>query len=204
MDAEWEMVPWYVNGSLSDSEMAALDVRKDTDPDFAAEIEHQLALATGVCMLTDPEIEAAQARSWAKLSAQIEADEAARKPAAAQGSWLSGLMSNLSGGYALAGVACAALLMAVFVMGPGPANDPDGYRTLTSDPGAIGAFIKVQPAADLARADLERVLGENGLRIVDGPSDSGVFRVEVAEGSDMEAVATDLMAAPEILFAAPE
>ena len=203
-DAEWELIPWYVNGSLSEEEAAALERRKEADPDFAAEIERQLALATGVCMLNDTEIEAAEARSWAKLSAQIAAEEAARKPIAAKRSWLSSIMSNLQGRYAMAGMACLALMLAAFLMGPGPSNDPDGYRTLTSDPQQSGLFIKVQPAASLERAELERILNENGLTIVGGPSDTGVYRVAASAGTNIDNAAKDLMAAPEILFAAPE
>lgn len=203
-DALWELIPWFVNGSLSDEEIALVEQRRETDPEFAAEIERQLAVATGVCMLSEPEIEAAEARSWAKLSAQIAADEAARTPTPAQQSWWSALLSNLQGGYAMAGVACAALMLAVFVMGGDGSTGDDGFRTLTSDPNQVGVFIKLQPAADVSAAEIEQILAANGLTLVDGPSEGGVYRAEAPGEADLEQVAEALMSAPEITFAAPE
>ena len=202
-DAVWELIPWYVNGTLGVQEAQMVERKRDSDPEFAAELEHQLAVAAGVRMLTEPEVEQAEARSWDSLRARIEAEEGARSPAQ-QRSWWAGWLPDLQGGYAMAGLACVALLLGVVFLGQtGPGSD-QGFQTLTSDPQSGGMVIKIQPAADLDRAVLERLLSENGLKLIGDPSSAGVYRAEIAEGADPQAVADILMGTPEILFAAPE
>lgn len=221
-DALWELIPWYVNGSLGAAETRAVEARRDADPAFAAEIERQSALAAGLAMQEVPDLEAAEARSIASLRARIEAEDRARTAAAPAGqAWWTRWLPDLGrGGFAAAGTACAALVAVLFLSGVMTGNTPDGpggdYRTLTSDPGAPGTFIKFQPAGGVTRAALERLLAEHGMELVGDASETGVFRARLRdrtgqatgtgtdEGLDTDALAGTLMQAEEILFAAPE
>ena len=51
---------------------------------------------------------------------------------------------------------------------------------------------------------LERLLAAQGLTLAGEPSESGVFRALAPRDADLAAAAERLMAAPQILFAAPE
>lgn len=212
-DALWALIPWYVNGTLDDDETRAVERRRDSDPAFAAEIDQQSALAAGIAAQEMPDLQAAESRSLASLKARIAAEDRARGTAtggqgwwAALAGWLPGLGGG--GGLAVAGTACAALL-AVLVLsgvmtGSGPETPQGDFRTLTSDPDTPGAFIKFQPAGDVSRDALERLLAAHGLALVGDASETGVFRARAREGMDTDALAGTLMQAEEILFAAPE
>ncbi|SFH62944.1 hypothetical protein [Albimonas pacifica] len=203
-DDLWALIPWYVNGTLDAAESAAVQRAIAADDDFAAEVDRQLGVAARVCMLEEPQMEQAQARSWETLRARIEAEERARMPAPAQESAFARLLAKLTSraGLAVAGGVCAAALaIAVLPIGVG---EDDAYRTLTSQTAEAGAAIRFQAAPDVPRAALERLLAAQGLTLLGEPSEGGVFRAAGPEGADLDAAAQALMAAPEILFAAPE
>uniref|UniRef100_A0AAN0MM07 Zf-HC2 domain-containing protein n=1 Tax=Yoonia rhodophyticola TaxID=3137370 RepID=A0AAN0MM07_9RHOB len=52
-DAIWELIPWYVNGSLPEDEAATVAAHSETCPDCEAEIARQQVLAKKVAT-TDP------------------------------------------------------------------------------------------------------------------------------------------------------
>ncbi len=200
--APWDLIPWYVNGTLSDAESALVERYRDADPAFAAEIERETGVAAKVCMLED--VEDAQARSWETLRARIEAEEAARTPVSDKRAWWTNMLPSGRQGFALAGFACAVMIAAFVVTGQNPGSDGEEFRTLTGDPVEGGPAIKFRAAADLDRAVLEQVLAARGLTLIDGPSDTGVYRAGASGETDLESAADALMQAPEILFAAPE
>lgn len=202
-DELWELIPWYVNGSLPADEMEAVRQRMEDSPAFADEVRRQTTLAKEVAT-SDP-FEAPTAASWDKLRAQIEAE---RSPAAAPqtpprgnvvdiSAWLGRLQGNLLP----AGLAVAAGLALVLLVLP----TDDGFRTLTGG-GAEGASIRFQPAEGVAMAELDAILEARGLVRVSGPSEAGVYtaapKVDGA-AADLESLSAALKAAPEILFAAP-
>ncbi|MGR3783777.1 MAG: hypothetical protein ACU0DT_21220 [Albimonas sp.] len=206
-DDLWALIPWYVNGTLDAAEAAAVQRAIDADDAFAAEVDRQLGVAARVCLLEEPQMAQAQARSWDTLRARIEAEERARTPAPAPGETVSGavprLLSRLGSrlGLALAGGLCAAAL-AIAVLAPGGGDD--AYRTLTSQGVEAGPAIRFQAAPELGRDELERLLAAQGLTLAGEPSESGVFRALAPRDADLAAAAERLMAAPQILFAAPE
>lgn len=200
--APWDLIPWYVNGTLSDEETALVERYRTEDPAFAAEIERETGVAAKVCMLED--LEEAKARSWETLRARIEAEEAARTPLSDKRSWWANLLPSGRQGFALAGLACAAMIAVFVVTGQNSGTDGEEFRTLTGDPVEGGPVIKFRAAADLDRAALEQMLSARGLTLIDGPSETGVYRAGASAETDLESAADALMQAPEILFAAPE
>lgn len=193
-ETAWELIPWYVNGSLPEDEAELVRHQARISPQFAAEVARQHDLAQQVATV-DPS-EAPVDRSWAKLRAQIDAEAAARAPRSQARGWFAGLR----GGYALGGLGVAAcVLLAVVLFQP----EGDDYQTLTSGSEA-GPAIKFQLAGDLAADELTQLLAAHGLTLIDGPSETGVYTAAVAADADLATAAQDLMATSEVLFAAPD
>lgn len=192
-ETAWELIPWYVNGSLPENEAALVRDQARISPQLAAEIARQRVLAQQVATV-DPS-EAPVDRSWEKLRAQIASEKRAQMPRQEAKGWLAGLR----GGYALGGLGVAAcVLLAVLLVEPAGVT----YRTLTSSP-ETGPAIKFQLAGDLAEGELTQLLAAHGLTLLEGPSDAGVYTASAAPGVDLARAAKDLMATANVQFAAP-
>ncbi|MBY6003073.1 hypothetical protein KUV62_04090 [Salipiger bermudensis] len=193
-ETAWELIPWYVNGSLPEDEAELVRHQARISPEFAAEVARQHDLAQQVATV-DPS-DAPVDRSWEKLRAQIDAEATARAPVPRSRGWLAGLR----GGYTLGGLGVAAcVLLAVVLFQP----EGDDYQTLTSGSEA-GPAIKFQLAGDLSPDALAQLLAAHGLTLIDGPSEAGVYTAAASAEADLATAARDLMATPEVLFAAPD
>ena len=198
----WELIPWYVTGTLCETEAKRVETYARSNPDCAREIARQRALAEDLqnAALSDTPDDTAQARSWEALRAEVEADIAARTPAAtkAEKRWLArfgGRFAVIGGAVALASAALVAVLP---LTGPGGGD----FVTLTSDPdaGAVGQIIRFQPAGPLSLPELTAL----GVIQITGPSESGVYSAVVSAQADTADIARAMMAREDILFAAPE
>lgn len=193
-DPLWELIPWYVNGSMPPEQTEAIKRHGTSCTTCAAEIERQRRLAKGV-VLVDP-FEAPLSQSWEHLRAQIEAEDRARSPRA--GTWRR--FRGLQGGLFLAGTFAAVCLIVVGAIWP----FDDGFKTLTSEAEHMTYVIKFQAAPEVNEERLIRLLAEHGVALVTGPSEAGVYTAVAPAGTDLEAAAKALMATSEVMFAAPE
>lgn len=192
-DAVWELIPWFVNGTLPPEDMTLVKQHSQTCPECAAEIARQHGLARNVAA-EDP-FEAPLSRSWETLRAQIEAEQEARTPQADTRRWYQ----KRRGGMMLGGMGLAACLVAVFMIGA----PNDDFRTLTSsDPSAVDT-VRFQMVPGTTPEAIAEILSMNGLILVDGPSEAGVYTAEPLEGTDIDTATDSLKSAPEIVFAAP-
>jgi Putative zinc-finger len=193
-DDVWELIPWYVNGSLPPEEMAVIQRHIAGCAECTLEVSRQRGLA-GQIALDEPD-EAATARSWKKLSTQIRSERDSGRKASRNAFRLGGFR----GGLMLGGACAAACLLAIAVVLP----VDSGFRTLTSNTSGGNEAIKFQTVAGLTPSQLETILADHGLKLVAGPSEGGVYTaVSVRSEADLEAAAQALMAAPQIIFAAP-
>jgi hypothetical protein len=190
----WDLIPWYVNGSLLPEEQETVKRHTETCPDCAAEVTRQRGLAHYVA--TEEVSEEAMARSWARLSEQIKADKRARTPQPNRFRWFGGIRGGLS----LAGAVAAACLVLIVFREP----VETGFRTLTNPAASAGDTIKFQTTPDLTPDRLKTLLAKHDLTLVTGPSQSGVYTARIGADRDPKAAAEAFMALPEILFAAPE
>lgn len=229
-EAVWELIPWHVSGALARGEAARVEAHAGTCPDCAAEIERQVGVAAGICMLEDAQVEAARDRSWRSLRARIEAEERARTPVGAPdrapvrgavrtparmspdgAAPLRGAgsapsrgwrMPRFAGGLALGGALAAMVAVAVVTIQPAD----DGFQTLTQSPAGAAPEVQFQATAGTPRAVLEALAAAQGLTLGATPSEGGVWHATAAPGADaaeLARLAEALMAAPEIIFAAP-
>lgn len=199
-DQIFELIPWYVNGSLSDAEAKMVETFADSNPECRAEIDRQSEIAAGLCMLEPLEADAAtQARSWEHLSATIANEQKARTPARQRAAWFP----SIRGMTALAGTLAAVVVVAVIFTGPTDPTDPE-FRTLTSGDGGNAQIILFQLAPGTDQNALADVLADHGLTLVGEPTENGVYRASLSAEALPQDTAKALMSTPEILFAARE
>lgn len=193
-DDVWELIPWYVNGSLPPEEMTVIQHHISGCAECTLEVSRQRGLASQIS-IDDPSAGAAS-RSWKKLSAQIKSE----RDSSPKGSRGWSRFGGLRGGLMLGGACAAACLLAVVIIMPADS----GFRTLTSGAPDGSNSIKFQTVSGLTPAQLETILGDYGLELVGGPSESGVYTaISTRSGTDPQAASKALMTAPQIIFAAP-
>lgn len=196
-DEIWELIPWYVNGTLPEADAAKLEAHAKTCDAVSKEIQHQKNLAQKV-VKTDP-FDVPLQRSWETLRAQVEADLKARTPVKTRSGWWAALQGR--GRAALGGLAvvCLALVMVVQFDAP----PWDGFVTLTSAPDGDAPTIQFQLAQGVDAAQLAALLEPMGVIAIAGPSETGVYSAVLGKDADLGAVAQAMMAAEQIVFAAP-
>lgn len=192
-DAIWELIPWYVNGSLPEEQAQMVKDYSLHNTACAQEIERQRRLAEGVVKV-DP-FEAPLSRSWEHLRAQIEAEDRARTPKAGARGRFAGLQGGLIALASAVSVACLVLVIQPF---------DNSFETLTSGGEEVLPTVRFQLSPGVDPAALDALLAQVDATLVSGPSDAGVYTATLAAEADTQATADALMALPEVLFAAPQ
>ncbi|MBD8891305.1 anti-sigma factor family protein [Roseibium litorale] len=229
-DAVWELIPWFVNGTLPASEQAKVKQHIQSCPQCAAEVARQFKLAKRVA--TEDPFDVPLSRSWSHLRDQIEAEARAggkqvasaagggigaagrstarRRSGSQRGRSTFGSYRGFGGAALVAGAGIAACLVAAIVILPdyyGPQNR-EGYQTLTNGASPDSNNIKFQTKSALSQEALSALLDRHGMKLESGPSESGVYTASFnrtgAQSGDRKTAAEELMSDPEILFASPE
>jgi anti-sigma factor RsiW len=213
----WELLPWYVNGTLSGED---LDVVTGHLPGCAAcaeEVARCRDLAVAVGAVSAVETAPPSPERLARLIARIDALEAA---GGRMEGWRDRLRARIDGlrellqstpaptRWALAAQsALVVLLVAVVVWQMTPSSS---YRTLASgtDPVARDqAQIRVVFTEDVSEREMRAVLGLVDGRIIDGPSTIGAYTVQVpvpAAATDRVAPVLDVLRTqPKVRLAEP-
>lgn len=198
-DKAWELIPWYVNGTLSEDEVRLVEAHAMDSDAFSEEIARQSALAEGVAK-TDP-FEVPLERSWETLRAQVEADVAARTPAKQGPSgWRAAFQGR--GLVAAGGLVAASIALVVAFQFDAPPGGND-FVTLTSSNGVDVPVVRFQTGEAMEIDALQDLLAPLGVVSVTGPSQSGVYSAVLSEDADVEAIAALIRERAEIVFAAP-
>lgn len=181
------LLPWHANGSLDPGEEALLDAH-------LAECEE--------CRR-----DLASERLMRELyEAMPVADRPARAPLPAlrlqsrrHTAWRS-VARRLSTTWGKAAMATAAAVALVVAVAP---ERPDGeYQLLGSEPAAQAGNAIVLFAPETPARDLRAALEQAGARLVDGPTASGAYIVQVPEQDRAEAL-EGLRASPHVILAEP-
>lgn len=204
----WELIPWFVNGTLTETEKEQVSRHIQSSPEFAAEVARQYALAKRVA--TEDPFEAPLARSLKSLKAQIRAEERASSlPDANQvargkpvSQWpVARWIHDYKGAIMFSGAGLAACAVAAIIVFP---DLRAGYPTLSTASTAEQALIRFQATNGLSEENLKNLLARNGLTLVSGPSKSGVYTVALPDRKDPSDTVNDLLNTPDIVFAAPD
>ena len=165
-----ELLPWLVNGSLSDDERQQIHDHARNCVACRRDIEELELLQRSVGSAADaPALPAADMR---RLNQRIDEYEARRRrvPAILQslGRLLPRPMTAVVALQALVIVGLGALLL-------NRADDPVVYETLTNEQVLpAGDYLRISVSAEMSAAALSNLLQEHGLTVVYGPTERGV------------------------------
>lgn len=180
------LLPWFVNGTLDSREREEVDHHLASCERCRAEVRRLRDLSHAVHAL---DVDPACDQAFARLSAQMDARES--REAARLLPWWRG--PRVARGIMLG----QALLLAVaigWILRPG-AESGGPYRTLASDDTPAGARLILGFREGTTERDVREALGAARARIVDGPSEGGLYVAEVAS-ADRDAAIAALRARP--------
>jgi anti-sigma factor RsiW len=178
------LLPWYVNGTLRGEELAQVERHLAACPQCQREREWLSGVFAAVAA-SAPLIEAPSHadRGVAPRGAQVEPQKRWHRISAGWHSaqpWMRGLMA----------AQLAALAVLGTVLALDTRNDPD-YRTLgarTSSATQARGTIAVMFDPATTEAELRQVITSAGARIVDGPTTTNAFVLEVPAGQSAGAL----------------
>ncbi len=167
-ESERYNLPWLVNDSLDDEERDALQATVEASPELQRERDFLAALRSSV---KQQQPEAPLELGWRRLQRDIHRE---RKPKGVSASWRA------------AAVAASLLLLVQSLVVWLPREGTDQYRPLSS--GTQVSTLQVRFVDSASEANIRQLLREQHLRIVDGPSAAGLYRL-VSEGDRADALA---------------
>lgn len=206
----WELLPWLVNGTASDTQRSQVDDHVEACARCREELARQRALhaTMNATCAAGPPLE----RGLARLQRQIEAVEW-RSAAPPRPLLLDAARSRWA--FVACGLAAMVLLEAGGLAVLGTQLSADGhraaplYRTLSSpETTASSATIRLVVDESMRVGTLQSVLVPLHLQIVGGPSEHGVYSIGPSgpsgpEGGDVEQQLSALRATPGVRFAEP-
>jgi anti-sigma factor RsiW len=180
------LLPWHVNGTLEPGEAEFVEAHLGECAECRADVAANRALR----------------ELYAAMPAPVERAPRALLNAVDGSSWRV-VRRRLSSGWGKAAqlaLASAAAVAVVTLVAPSPSEGP--YRLLGSDERAAQGNAIVLFAPDTPERDLRAALDEAGARLVDGPTASGAYIVQVPAERRSSAL-EGLRALPQVVLAEP-
>jgi len=214
-DEIWHLLPWFVNGRLLTESQAEVDAHLRTCLNCRAEVKLQMQIrdATGHEKSRDSSAEEGFDRLWARIAKHESLPVAG--PATCGREKLSARAWRTPQRPAQSPV-LRWLIAAVIVEAVGlvtlaamrthavPVSAPALYQTLSSAaPEVRAGSIRAVFSGDLALHDLQSLLSRAQLRIVDGPTDAGVYTLASDDTHRVESTLADLRRNAAVRFAEP-
>jgi hypothetical protein len=173
------LLPFYLNGSLEGSDLEAVEEWLATDPAALAALGEAEAEFSGTSAANEAIRPPADALSRFAKALEAEAGPA-RKPAGS--SWLAQAWGRFMGvpvgvAWAAAAVLLALIMVQSLVQPGGKGNDFEIAGTQDDLAKMPFALVKFRP--DATMSDISVFLGNNGLKIIGGPTADGVFRLGI-------------------------
>lgn len=170
-----ELLPWYVTGRLEPAEHAQVEAHLAGCRRCRADAAFQRRLGAEVASLP-LEVE----HGWDQMRRQIENET--------QGP-LRRILRRLtgSGGWWVAGAALAAATMAIVVLPPAPGAE---YRALSAPAAQPVGEVVVIFRPDATERQMREALKAAGARVVDGPTSTDAFVLDVPDGRRDAALAS--------------
>ena len=187
----FELLPWFVNGTLSGAERDGVEAHVRACIVCRRELKEQQRLYGAV-----------RARRTADGSAEAgfdRLDRAIDAAAPAPRAWSRRYASAAP--FAIAAAAGVAVLAILLWFTPLPEVADGEYSTLATQPSSDVLLLDVVFAEDATAAQMQQLLDDIGGEIVAGPSKLGRYSVRVADGARLTDVLGTLAADPRVRFA---
>ncbi len=181
------LLPFYLNGTLEGAELAEVETWLASDPAAAAALEEAEAEFSGT--IASNEAIRPPPDAFARFAKRLDAEAGPERKAASAPSFMARLWNGFRAVPAGVAWAAAAALLAFVVVQQVSAPDrgAPGFEVAGAE-GDLSklpfALVKFKP--DARMADVATFLGNNGLKIVSGPTVDGIFRVAIAASTGAE------------------
>lgn len=156
-----DSLPWLVNGTLGKAEQDAAQAAIDASPELQRERDFLVALRDSVQQ--QPLGEAPLELGWHRLQRDIRRE---RK-------------QGVASGWRLAAVAASLVLLVQSLMLWLPHEGSVHYRPLASS--VVAATLQIRFVDNAPQGRIRQLLRQQHLRIVDGPSAAGLYRLASEE-----------------------
>jgi hypothetical protein len=173
------LLPFYLNGTLSGEELAAVEAWLASGPDAMAALaaaEAELSAAVDANEAIRPPADA-----LSRLTRTLDR-EAGRERSTSGASWFARAWQSVAGlpaGLAW-GAAAVALALLILQTATGVGLRGPGYEIAGADAELYaGPFALVTFKPEARMADIATFLSDNGAVVIGGPSAGGVFRIAV-------------------------
>jgi hypothetical protein len=201
--ATWEILPWYVNGTLNGGELERLELHLTNCVACRAELKYLRELGGAVHAAEDFPL--APAQGFSGVMARIEAAE--KRPFF--WGWRESLGRTPVGmRHFLAAQAAAILLLVGILAWPAGEAPSAPYRTLSEDPVSqvdLRSRLHVVFDPETPERRIREILASMRAEIIAGPSAVGLYTLAIqgSEAGDLsvQAVLERLRALPEVTFA---
>jgi anti-sigma factor RsiW len=179
----WQLIPWYINGTLSADEASGAEQHFASCPECAKELEQHRGLQTQL-RDGDPVLMGPQS-AWQKMAERLDSED----EALARGHFRLGSKGNVAWRWAVAAQALLIVGLTTVVWQQSRAPDSPGsidmptdamlqpsYVTLTASSEAVtDGAVRVVFRHDVSLADVNALLRELSTQIVAGPSEASVY-----------------------------
>jgi anti-sigma factor RsiW len=208
-----DLLPWHAAGTLDYREAQSVEAALASDPELARRYELVREEVAQTIHLNES-LGAPSARAMEALFAKIDAEPARHAAASFNlGAIVREFFASLSPrtlAWSASAAALAIVLQAAVIGGIVIKEQSAGYETASAPSNAADgtyAVIRFQPQANAA--DITKFLETNNLRIADGPSAGGLYRVRIAGNkvpkADLARIIKTLQVDPVVgLIAVPE
>lgn len=203
-----DLLPWFVAGSLSEDESRAVQAFIDSGEITAEEMDELALFAEAVQEQTASE-PAYKQEILQGVMAQLDAvpqdtlDEPVVVKEPKQESWLQNLLARLQWAamppvakVALAGQFALVLALGALVVmqdSGGAFYGGEVISNTVSNPNNVGvADVQISMAPGATEAQFRALLTELDAQVVAGPNSLGIYDVDLAEGTDIDAALTEL------------
>src|SRR5512139_3112698 len=187
------LLPWYVNGTLDSSDLAAVERHLAECEDCREELQAERILAIHVAQ-SPMDVE----QTWQELGSRLDVPPRRSRRAAAR----RFLRRKVPVGWAVAAQLAAAALLGAIYLTNVPAPVSQTYHTLGAAPSRTSGNLVVVFRTDASEGDIRAALLRADARVVDGPTVSGAYVLHVADRDRDEAL-QQLRNSTDILLAEP-
>jgi anti-sigma-K factor RskA len=197
------LLPWYVNGSIDESERRRIDSHLSEcalcRDDLAQErrVYQGMTAETNIAYMPAASLKRLQARLDGTAGTDTQQTPTAAKPSARRMPWQAVMAASI----AVIAVALSLLAADRWVQFRGRAAPADYYTVTTPAPHASGEVIRAVFSPAITLVELQAILDEAQLRIVAGPSEAGVYSLAPNSQRPAGSALALLRAHPQVRFA---